>query len=347
MRMASRWKVEGAWGAMLLLTSAHFSLAYNNRSTPFLNMKEYAAGHAALPYQARVLMAWILHWAAPLPATLKLVAHAHGFVRDSFEAVMLVTSLLGMIIAIWATRRSLTVLTGDASFSRWGSFLVLWMSYFLLALPYGLSYSLPYDVPSLAFFSLGLMLVIERRTWLLPFLIAVATLNRETICFVILFYVIWEWKRLQQLAPAQRLRRILPLSLLQAAVWISVKLWLRAHFHANATQSGGNGLFQTVFGTNLHFLANPAQWPLLASLFGFLWPVLIIGRKHLSPSALRTACVVIIPAWFALMMVVGIIVEVRVFSELSALVALAVGVITYHRWIVPAEREIHASTTLP
>jgi len=331
-----RWKTELGWWSFVLLACAHFSLTYAQRCPPFLTLQSYAAGQAALPYQARVLMAWVLKSSVDSTFVTWVATMSNHFVRDRYEVVTIFSSALGMLVAIWATRRSLTVLTADARFAQGASLLVLWMSYFMLAVPYGLTYSLPYDVPSLGFFALGLMLVIAERTWLLPLLIGVGTLNRETICFVILFYAVWTWVMAGPRPVSEKLQRVTPMVLLLSAIWVGIKLYLRMRFAHNAAEAHGNGLFQTLVLHNLSFLVNPSQWPLFASLFGFTLPVLWLGRRWIRHRPLEAACAILIPAWFLLMLVVGVIVEVRVFNELSALVSLAVGMMVFHRFWVPA-----------
>jgi hypothetical protein len=56
-------------------------------------------------------------------------------------------------------------------------------------------YEIPTDFPELFFYSLGLICILERRDALLCLVVLVATLNRETACFLpfILFCVRWSW----------------------------------------------------------------------------------------------------------------------------------------------------------
>src|SRR6202041_941288 len=101
-------------------------------------------------------------------------------------------SILGCVLA---TRSSLRTLTKDFAFSQWACLLIVYMAYFSLILPYGLNYTLPYDAPSLFFFSLCISLIIRRKLLLYYPCFILAVFNRETICFVTLFFLIWEFFR--------------------------------------------------------------------------------------------------------------------------------------------------------
>jgi hypothetical protein len=77
------------------------------------------------------------------------------------------------------------------------------------------------------------------------------------------------------------------------------------------------------------------QWPLLLSNFGFTLPVLISQRAWIRNKGLDRACALILPAWLVLMFYVGVIVEIRIFTEVIALVSLGIALIVFHRWIQP------------
>ena len=66
-----------------------------------------------------------------------------------------------------------------------------------------------------------------------------AVLNRETACFLSVFFVVWEWVRLAKsdIAIKSRLLRIAPHALVQAAIWIAIKIGPRQGL---CPQSGRN-----------------------------------------------------------------------------------------------------------
>ena len=327
------------WTAAVLAVSAHFAITYDWTHSSFLRLQEYADGRATLPYQARILMAWILHVASKTASVSTMAAHAPLQLRDPYVLVQTLCVFLAVAAATLATRATITTLTGDSEFARFACFLLPLMAYFNLVLDYGLSYTLPYDLPSLAFFCGGILLIV-RKQWVLYYpLFVTAMLNRETAIFLAVVLACWEWADASGSANAERVRRILLHTSLQVVIAVTIKLWLRHHFAANATEGNGNGLFSTAIRTNVHSLMNPGQWPLFLSLFAFLPVPLWLGRRYVQHRALSLATAVTVPLWIAAMFVVGVVVEVRVFNELASLLALIAAMEAYHCWVQPRPTE--------
>jgi hypothetical protein len=324
---------ELPWCALLLAVSSHFALIYDWANAPFLKLQEYASGHAKLPYQGRVLMAWVMH--ALAGKVTHIAAHApSGRLRDPYVLVQTLCVFLALPVAILATRGSIAKLTGNAAFARWAAFLVALMAYFDLVLDYGLNYTLPYDVPSLAFFCLGIYLVMTRRWWAFYPVFVVATLNRETYIFMAVFCAVWLWTEAEAWPLVDKARLILPHLLAQGVLWVAIKWWIRQQFLGNATE-GATGFFNLAVKTNVHSMLNPGQWPLFASLFGFLWIPLFLGRRYIRNRGIARATAVIVPLWLMAMFLVGVVVEVRVFSELAAILALVGALEAWHLWFEP------------
>lgn len=331
-RTAGAPRQELPWLLMVLAVAAHFSLIYEWANVPFLKLADYADGRSMLPYQARVLMAWVLRATVHRGWVNAIARHAPPHLHDPFTVVLTITTFLSIVVAVIATRASVHVLTGDNGYARWASLLVVLMAYFNMVLPYGLSYTLPYDLPSLALFCVGLALVIEQQWWLYYPVFILGTLNRETFCMVTIFALLYGWGQMCELRLSERVRRLLPHVLVQAVIWLAIKLWLHAHFIGNATEGGGGGVLTTPIRTNLHSLLNPGQWPLFASLFGFLWVPLWLGRRHIGNAGIRLAFTGMLPLWTVVMFCVGVIVEVRVFNELAALLAIVAALEAWELW---------------
>jgi hypothetical protein len=173
----------------------------------------------------------------------------------------------------------------------------------------------PWDMPSIVFFIWGLTLLLERRmAWYYPVFV-LATLNRETTCFLILAMLCLEAGR----QPVGRLALHL---LAQSAIWLGIKLLLARCFAGNP----GAGMHENHFHDNLHFIATllgrPDTWHEFTWLralgrllvFGGIWALVPLGWKNTPPAARRLLWVV--PPFFAAMMFVGVIHEVRIFGEL-------------------------------
>jgi len=206
---------------------------------------------------------------------------------------------------------------------------VVYMAYFQFPLVFGLNFMLPYDMPSLFFFCGCIYCVVSRRMSLFYLFFVVGVFNRETICMATLFWAIWRWQE------GRRRKQILVLIghvLTQATIWIAIKLYLRHLFGGNVPDSANASLYYKL-GYNLQTIVKPQQWPVLASVFGFTLPLVLTWRRWMKNVAMEKE-IYFLAAWFAVMMLVGVIIEIRIFSELIGYLALALGLILYHRFPV-------------
>ena len=301
---ASKRGPRVAWLIFVLFACAHFSLDYLSRAPQFLNLRVYGLGTDRLPYQGRILMSWVLRstagstWGA---ATLaRITAHVPPPFNDAYLFVLLVTTFIGMVVAVLSTRATLVHLTGDRAFAAWASLLTLYMAYFNLLLVYGLTYTLPYDVPALAFFCVGVWLVMKRQYWLLIPVFVLGTLNRETFCFLTVFLGLHAWFELRDKDASPDVRRALfrvalPHVVLQAVLWVGLRLWVRHLLHDNVVEA--NGFFANQLARNLKFLVTPPQWPLLLSVCGFTIPLFVWGYKVIGDRAFARAVVILLGVW--------------------------------------------------
>ena len=318
--------------AALLLVTSHFSLAYISETAPFLSLRAFAAGLAPQPFQERALTASVLRgtnrFDSPgLEAGLHRLLPAMGAGFNETTLVLCIIAWLSMAASIVMTRATLIRLTGDTLFSSWAAFLVPYMAYFTYILNFGPHFLLPYDLPSLFFFSAGFYLLVTRRDVLLIPLIAVATLNRETSLFLIVFYLVFELsRRSDRRKPAS----VLAMAVGMLAAWMAMRLIL-LHLYGHNPMDSGSRIADLKLWQNLGFLIKPQHWPAFASIFGFTLPVVIAGRRSLEPYFLRRGLMVV-ALWFVLMLFVGVLIEIRIFGELISYMSLALGVILY-RWL--------------
>ncbi len=140
------------------------------------------AGKALTPFQYRVLVPWVVGWAEhhvlPLP----------GIATGRKLAFLIeVGSIFGLLLVF---RQYLVKFISPPSAA---SLLALTL---LLILPFNYRISgmwmfwLWYDMPSLFLFTLGLLLLHEKKWWLYYPVFVLATLNRETSCFLTVIYVL-------------------------------------------------------------------------------------------------------------------------------------------------------------
>jgi hypothetical protein len=326
-----------AWWLLLVVICTHFCLAYLQNSQPFLNLNEYVQGKAPLPYQYRVLMAWVLREGLRVASLAAVSDHFPAPLRDPRQLILFVTSWFSLFGSVLLTRASLSLLTDNESYSRWASLLVVYMAYFQFPLVSGLDFLLPYDLPSLFFFCGCLYCVISGRMPFFYLFFVLGTINRETICMATLFLLIWRWPE------SKDRRQIVGLSghvLAQAAIWIAIKLYLQHRFSDNIAETAGASLYYKL-SYNLHAIVKPQQWPVLLSVFGFTLPFVLVWRKWMKNPAMERE-IYLLPAWFAVMMMVGVIIEIRIFSELISYMALAMGLIVYHRFFGPRASQLTA-----
>lgn len=329
------------WLLFTFFGCLYFSYAYNAKRD-FLNLAEYTRGLSLTPYQYRALPMFLFRALVDRPVIVHIAARLPVQFRSPYQVVQLGLSFVALMGGVFATYGTLNRLTGfDRRFTRWASLLVPYMAYFTLAPGWGLDYTVPYDTPSLFFFCLGVYLIVCREAWkkwvyyvIFPF----AVLNRETTCFLTIFYLIWEWERAREngTLKAARLRLFLHVAA-QAIIWIAVKKALAHAFAANASEGIMNShYFTDRLLYNVKEVLSPKQWPILLSINGFLLPAIFAGRKWIQNPGIERACAIILPLWTLGMMLVGVIIEIRIFSETAAFAALALGLILYNRFYLPS-----------
>jgi hypothetical protein len=329
-RMGQRPEAQVTWWVLLLAICTHFCLAYVQNCQPFLDLNKYIQGSARLPYQYRVLMAWVLREGLRVPYISSISGRLPPPIRDPRFLIIFATSWVSLFGSVMLTRGSLSCLTGDSNYSRWASLLVVYMAYFHFPLVFGLNFLLPYDLPSLFFFCGCLYCIISRRMlFFYPFFI-LGAFNRETICMATLFLLIWRWRESKE--------RMLTVALFahilaQAVTWIAIKMYLRHSFAHNVPDIANATPYYKLAG-NLKTILEPQQWPILLSVFGFTLPLVLLCRKSMKNAAMEREIYFLL-AWFAVMMLVGVIIEIRVFSEMISYMALAVALIGFHRVFSP------------
>jgi hypothetical protein len=329
-RMGQRLDAKVTWWLLLLAICTHFCLAYVQNCQPFLDLNRYIQGSARLPYQYRVLMAWVLREGLRIPYIAAISSHLPPPIRDPRFLILFASSWLSLFGSVMLTWGSLSCLTGDSDYSRWASLLVIYMAYFHFPLVFGLNFLLPYDLPSLFFFCGCLYCIISGRMLFFYLFFILGTFNRETICMATLFLVIWRWRESKR---RMQTGLLLGHILMQVVTWIAIKLYLRHSFAHNVADVANATPYYKLAG-NLKIILEAKQWPVLLSVFGFTLPLVLTWRKSMKNAAMERE-IYFLAAWFVVMMLVGVIIEIRVFSELISYMALAVALIGFHRIFSP------------
>ena len=353
-----RWKPAllslGLLGLYLLMT-VHFVGCYLLRGHDYLDLHRFAHGYERLPFQTRLLLAPLFRWAENSHFMINYASHLakNGYffpngVRPT-EVLEFYLDIPCVLIAGWVAVR----IYQAASRRHLLEWLVFPLFIVLCAVSYTLhtvqNYRFAYDLPSLAFFSLGLYLIYFRKSpLLLAALFAVATLNRETTLLLIPFYLLSElavghengshsaggpmllsgipsgrpnWRALlrpQVLIPAA----------LMLAYWAVWHVFIFHVFRNNASEYYSRVQF------NLYCFRRLRYWPQLFSACGYLLPVLVLFRRHIHDAQLRM-WMWAIPLWYGLMFFWGILVETRVFGEMLPFIAV-LGVLIAEEAVVAA-----------
>ncbi|MHB2009545.1 MAG: hypothetical protein ACYCOX_16065 [Acidobacteriaceae bacterium] len=291
--------------------------AYHSRVPSYLRLDAYESGLERTPFQSRILMMLVLRWAHHNPFLIKLaevLSTSTPIYRSRVppEAFVLATmDTMGVVLAGWVATRIYQAASERRLLTAYVYPLVLVFcvtSYILLPLQ---PFRFYYDLPSLGFFSVGLYLIYFRKNPLLfAALFVVATINRETTLILLWFFVLAaiaeghavDWRRAY--AP-RTLAVVVPLGLYWAGWHIFVGRMF-AHNHLEWIRH---------YVVNAVLLAWPPAWPQLFSAGCFLVLPILVFRRCVKDATLRL-WLWVLPVWFGIMFVYGILVEVRIFGEL-------------------------------
>jgi hypothetical protein len=172
----------------------------------------------------------------------------------------------------------------------------------------------PYDIPSVMFFTFGLILIYKRKWVPYYLLFALATFNRETTCFLTMVYALVAYGRDKNSTIAVHIA-------VQAAIWLAIKLYLKALFAANT----GTAFDINIFKSFIYFTEPYFYKQMLSNLAG-IWLIVALFYGRIEDRFLRRSVIVAIP-FYAGMMFVGNLYELRIFAELAPVLTPAAIVI--------------------
>jgi hypothetical protein len=173
-------------------------------------------------------------------------------------------------------------------------------------------FTMPYDFVALLLFNLGLLSILARNGWLFFALLAIGTLNRETMIFLV---PIWIWLECRE-------KRVMSAAIFGIGGF-SISIFLM--YIIGRVLHSPPQPYVFPWRTNLASIINPLHWPQLFSAFGFLGAPLWYFRKYILDGRLRSLWMSISPFLIAAM-IVGIWRETRILGELSAVVGVTFAV---------------------
>jgi hypothetical protein len=337
---AIRWAVLGLY----LLMTIQFIGCYLFLGHPYIDLDRFGQGYERLPFQTRLLLAPLFHWAQNSPFMVRYASQLsmneyffpHGI--GPAGVVQLWLDLPCVLVAGWVTVRLYQAATRKhlLGWLVFPFFLVLCTVTYILHVVQ--NYRFIYDMPSLMFFALGLYLIYFRKpVTLLVALFAVATWNRETTLLLIPFFLLSACVRRRSdtaeqgsvvsvmgegpgMATVQWRRMLRPgvagPAALMLAYWAAWHMLVFHLFRHNSSE------YYPRISFNWQCVRRLRYYPQLFSAGGFLLPFVLLFRRKVRDAQLR-AWLWMIPCWYAVMAVWGILVETRVFGELLPLIACA------------------------
>jgi len=292
----------------------------------FSQWKALVDGTADTPFQYRVLIPWLYR----AGVHLKLLNPATVPPRTMF----LGSDFVSLFLLFWVFRRYLLFFFRDLGLASVLAFSIFLTLPFNLILRYP-PWFYPWDIPSMLFFTLGLILLYQRTWWLYYVVFAVGTLNRETTCFLICIYVLTAVGRDDSLVIALH-------SVAQMFLWLGIKCVLLLMYRYNS----GDGLFEAHLFPNLALLSNLSYYPLMLSWMGFIWIPVLIYFRRIPDFFVRRSVLVVVP-FFLGMLLVGNLHEVRIFAELSPVLLAAFWLIVRDLFLGEIAREEVLATPSP
>lgn len=303
-----------AFMAALRYADLRWMAAAQYVKAPLLGMLE---GTVELPYQYRILIPWLISGAMKLGAAIGAAVEP---VR-AFYAAELISSFMLIVAVRWHMGKLLDSSLA-AMFFSFLIFLVLPFNFILSTssrpeFPWVLpSYAYapqhfdaftmyyPWDTPSILFFVLGLGLLRAGRMAPYYAVFILATLNRETSCFLAVAYLF--------AAYGEKPNKTIALHLAaQTAVWVAIKavLYMQYGDHAGVKVIE----FQPLGG--MAMLGNPNLLPAILSNCGFLVIPCVVFYRRIGDRFTRRALLSMVP-FFALFLLIGGLRELRDYGEL-------------------------------
>lgn len=302
---------------MVVVASIYFVQMYSGLVHQYLNLSWYMRGLERMPFQARELMRYPLLLATH-SNLLQRVASGHQVVNTPELLMLEIVSCISLLLAGWASVKiyRFAAPRGRVPYLPWAILVILC----LFDLFCSASYAFPYDLPAVMFLGWGTYFVLTRKfAWLLPIFI-LGTFNRETTLFLILIALVVAIAKDGKVRLSALTRKDVFQLLTLALIWVGIYVYLH-HLYSGSPSEGG---FRVML--NLHYLAKPEYWPRILSGSAFLLPYVYLKRSKIHCEPLRV-CLLVLPFWVLLLLAVGQILELRIYADISVLIAVAAALI--------------------
>ena len=312
-----------------LLASISFTYYY------FLYTHEYPPGSyqriasydANKVFQTRFLITAIASFLEPTIPLHKTIFQWLVPYPINYEVVLQLINVFFLAILLYLIRPFAKVLGFEIPLLS--SFLILvplsWNYIFINGFIDGAGLYYPYDIPSLTFFTAGIILFLQKKwLWFYPVFI-LACLNRESACFItmggfLLTFQIGETKFVDFLKSN---RKVITQVIVQASIWLALRLILSYTFRNNPGEffeqphSMYDFVSKIVTGES-HWAMNNPRWFL--TIFAGIWLIPLLMWRNLNGSLKR---ILILGFVYLLILVFrSNMMETRVYNEMNVILGI-------------------------
>ena len=306
-------------------TFTYYYFLYTNEYPPG-SAENIASGLADKVFQTRILipllgdflkpsipiLSFLFSWLVPYPIT--------------FDVILQVFNILFLTLLVISTPILLKML--DCEVSNWSAFLLFiplsWNYIVINGLIDGAGLFYCYDIPSLAFYAIGLIFFLKNSWFWFYLIFIIANLNRESACYISLTGFLLQLKICNNPKLFLRLNQNLIIHIVtQAIVWILIRSLLSWIYRENPglffeTPHSISDFLSGIFNDKSHWAMQNAAWFL--TLFAGIWLIPVIGFKKLSNNGKRliiVGLIYLISLYFRSNMM-----ETRVYNELNVIISI-------------------------
>jgi hypothetical protein len=291
-------------------------------SEPGIDLDLYLHGTAMLPFQKRYLPAIIIRYMLRIPPLVRFLAAHHLVLFPPARGCSFIISTAGLAIAGYLCVRLYRVVSPEGRFGPFVYPVMLVCALLSYAVHVERNTYLPYDLPSLAFFTGGVLCIYTRRFWPLLAVVLIGTINRETTLFLIVVFLldamsIPDTETITRWSDRFRLRQVpwLKLALLCLA-WFIPETILSHMFAGNDRSQNYIRVIENIPRLKVTF------WPALLNVCGYMLPFVLLLHSNIRPRRFGNYALVAIP-WFVTMVFWGVLIETRIYGELVSYTTVA------------------------
>jgi hypothetical protein len=289
--------------------------------------QKIASGLADKVFQTRILIPFLADFLKPC---IPILSFLFGWLVPypiTFDVILQVLNILFLTLLVIFIPILLKML--DCEVSNWSAFLLFiplsWNYIAINGLIDGAGLFYCYDIPSLAFYAIGLIFFLKNNWFWFYLLFILANLNRESACFISLTGFLLQLKLYSNPKLFIRLNQNLIIHIVtQGILWIFIRSLLSWIYQGNPglffETPHSMGIFLAgIWNGNSHWAMQNAAWFL--TLFAGIWLIPVIGFNKLNPSGKKliiVGIIYLISLYFRSNMM-----ETRVYNELNVIITIS------------------------